>query len=251
LSRRSGSALAFSLRCFPHSPRGPCPTPHPVLVTPEGRSGEEDDFEDGDEEDLSYSEDYSDEGDEGSPRDRLRIADGSYRRTERPPSDKPLPVDVWRARNVVTEELRTVCEGMGVGDGGGDARADVCVCGGGGASEPVFAAYDCLCCSVWCGRGVALQPTVLRGSEVKGLVDRLTDSSRQKELYLMQVQHRQLAAEVCARSPPPLTPRALFARLVAALCLARARELRSGGRSQRCGRVRARVCGCVWVCLCW
>jgi hypothetical protein len=46
-----------------------------------------------------------------------------------------------------------------------------------------------------------MQPTVLRTPEVKNLVDRLMDSSRQKEVYLMRVQHRQLAAEVCKSLP--------------------------------------------------
>ena len=65
--------------------------------------GDEEDFSGDDEDDEQYSDD-EDYDDGGSPVDHLRLTGGSYRA----PSDKPLPVDVWRAKNVVTQELKTV-----------------------------------------------------------------------------------------------------------------------------------------------
>jgi hypothetical protein len=62
--------------------------------------GDDDEYFSGDDEDEGSYDDGEDDG--GSPAMRLT---GSYRA----PSDKPLPVDVWRAKNVVTQEMKTVC----------------------------------------------------------------------------------------------------------------------------------------------
>jgi hypothetical protein len=62
--------------------------------------------------------------------------------------------------------------------------------------------------------GVFLQPVRLRTTEVKGLVERLTDSSRQRELFLMQAHQRVMAEELAGfRFTPHIckTSRALAA----------------------------------------
>ena len=45
---------------------------------------------------------------------------------------------------------------------------------------------------------VILQPKKINAKEMTGLVERLNDSSRQKQLFIMRIQQRQIASEVLA-----------------------------------------------------